>query len=204
MILKLEPGGWGAETARPASASTEPSLGLDHRDAAELVAQRVLGGLLQPELDRGVDRAALAAGDARDHAVAEAQRRAAAPAEAVVVDALEPGRLGARDAGDRGAGRVGVQQPAAGVVDACRAWARRRCGGGPPRPCAARAAPAPATRRRARCRSSASRGTSRVPLSVPKSLVLTVTGTWTFPPLSSGPIVPIVIFSTPAALLARR
>ena len=28
MILKLEPGGWGAETARPASASTEPSLGL--------------------------------------------------------------------------------------------------------------------------------------------------------------------------------
>ena len=28
MILKLEPGGCGAETARPASASTEPSDGL--------------------------------------------------------------------------------------------------------------------------------------------------------------------------------
>ena len=28
MILKLEPGGCGAETASPASASTEPSLGL--------------------------------------------------------------------------------------------------------------------------------------------------------------------------------
>ena len=28
MILNEEPGGWGAETAMPASASTEPSLGL--------------------------------------------------------------------------------------------------------------------------------------------------------------------------------
>ena len=39
------------------------------------------------------------------------------------------------------------------------------------------------------------------PLSVPKSLVLTVTGTRTSPPLSSGPTVPSVIFSTRRGLV---
>ena len=67
-----------------------PVAGLDHRDAADLAAQRVLCAALQPEADRGGDRAALAALDAGDHAVAEAQARAAAARRAGRHRALSP------------------------------------------------------------------------------------------------------------------
>ena len=54
MILKSEPGGWGAETARPASASTEPSLGLITAMPPSLPPSALCALLLQPEPDRGV------------------------------------------------------------------------------------------------------------------------------------------------------
>ena len=53
-----------------------------------------------------------------------------------------------------------------------RAWARRRCGGGPPRPCAGRAAPARATTPTRAMSSFCVAWNVSVPLSVPKSLVL--------------------------------
>ncbi len=54
MILKIEPGGCGAENATPARASTSPSLGPDRGDAAVAAGERLDGGAL----DVGVDRRA--------------------------------------------------------------------------------------------------------------------------------------------------
>ena len=118
-----EPGGWGAETARPASASTAPSRGRITAIPPRSSPSAFCDAALQPEPDRRVDRLPAPAVDARDHAVAEPQCRTRRPAEPVVVDALEPGRLVARGARDRGAGRIRVQQPPAGVVDVRRAAA---------------------------------------------------------------------------------
>ena len=152
---------------------------LDHRDAAELAAQRASGAvLLQPEPDRRVDRAA------------RGGRRRARP-------------RGRRSAATSCGGRRGGRRRCAPARSACRrrcprstrrwgrssaaARRRRRCSrAAAPRRCAAhllallaaRAGAAPATRRRARRRRrSASAWNFSVPFSVPKSLVLTVTGT---------------------------
>ncbi len=134
MILNEEPGGWGAETARPASASTAPSLGRITATPPSSPPSASFARLLQAEPDRRRDRASAAAGDALDHAVAEPQRGAGAPAEALVVDALEPGRLvtGRRPRSRRPWGR----SPAAARRRrrCCRAAAGRRCDGAPPRP----------------------------------------------------------------------
>ena len=103
--------------ARPAP-STEPSLGLITAMPPSLPPSALFAVLLQAEPDRRGDRAPAPPLDALDHAVAEAQRDAAAPAQAVVVDALEAGRLLARHAGDRRA-RAGRSSAAA--------RRRRRC-----------------------------------------------------------------------------
>ena len=54
ITLNVEPGGWGAEKAIPASASTEPVARVEHRDAAVLAAERRDRGLLEVGVDRGV------------------------------------------------------------------------------------------------------------------------------------------------------
>ena len=179
MILNVDPGGWGAETARPASASTEPSRGRTTATPPSLPPERRGGGALQPGPDRGVDRAPAAALDRGDDAVAEAQLRAGPAGQALVVQALEAGAAVAarrRAPGDGRRRRVGGQQPAVGAQHLRRASGacsttrrtcsparrpgRRRCGAH-----AIRAAP-----------SSSCTGSTIVPRSVPKIRVGMATG----------------------------
>src|SRR3954470_3474347 len=107
MILNVLPGGCGAETARPASASTEPSRGRitatpptlpPSADCAvfcspsrivvctDFAPIRGCGGVPRPEPDRGVAGLAADRRTLGDRAFAEAQDRARAPAEPLVVD----------------------------------------------------------------------------------------------------------------------
>ena len=135
---------------------------------------------LQPEPDRRVDRAPAAAVDARDHAVAEAQRRAAA-ARRGGRRRCARARSASRPRCRRSRRRSGPSSAAARRRRRCsRAAAGGRCGGAPPRPPRGRAAAARASTRRAP-RPARPREALNVivPSSVPKSSVVTFTGTRT-------------------------
>ena len=60
MILNVEPGGCGPETASPARPEHVAGARLDDRDAAEAVAERGRRGRLQAEPDRACARCARA------------------------------------------------------------------------------------------------------------------------------------------------
>ena len=118
MILKVEPGGCGAETASPASASTDPSRGRTTATPPSLLAERRCGGALQPGADGGVHRVPPVALDRGDDAVAEAQLGPGRAGQARVVEALETGPAVAargRAPGERGRRRVGREQAAVGA-----------------------------------------------------------------------------------------
>ena len=179
MILNVDPGGWGAETARPARASTEPSRGRTTATPPSLPPERRRGGALQPGPDRRVDRASPAPLDRDDDAVAEAQLGAGPAGQARVVETLEAGAAVAarrRAPGERRGRRVARQRTAVGAqhlgargrvsttrrtCSPARSPGRRRCGAH-----AIRAAP-----------SSACTGSTTVPRSVPKMRVGMATGT---------------------------
>ena len=178
--------------------------GLDHRDAADLAAQRVQRGASAARAgswcgssDPCGPRCWRSSGR-RSAATSCGARRGGRCRCAPGPSACRPRR--------RRSTRPSGRSPAAcrRRRRCCRGWARRRCGGGPPRPCARRAARCSGDQRDARDVVLLDRVEVIVPRSVPKSLVFTDTGTFTSPPLSSGPSVPIVTFCTPAARLARR
>ena len=179
MILNVEPGGCGAETARPASASTAPSLRAHDRDAAEARAQRGGRGALQARLDRGPHGLPALGLHRGDHAVAEAQLGARRAAEARVVDVVQA-------LGQVGRGRVVGHRQAVGAEDRRARRLLQRAARAPPRPCAGRAAAAAASRRSRRDRPRCAPGTVVVPRSVPKYRVRTTVRAVTAP--SFGPL----------------
>ena len=179
MILNVEPGGWGAETARPESASTEPSRGRTTAIPPSLSPSAADRRALQPGPDRRAHRAPAARLRGGDAARAEAQLRARPAREAVVVGAP---RARSRDRPRRARGRRSTGRWARGPGGARRRRARRRAAGargssaararrGAGRGAAGRGASARRRARPLRVTGSATR-----PRSVPNSFVRTATG----------------------------
>ena len=90
MILKVEPGGCGAEKAIPDSPSTSPVERPQHGDAAEAPGQRLDRRALDVGVDRRPDVDAVARLGAGDHARARAQDAAGPAGQPLVELALEP------------------------------------------------------------------------------------------------------------------
>src|SRR3954470_19007731 len=117
MILKEEPGGWGPETASPASARIEPSLGLITATPPSLPPSAFCAVFCRPSRIVVCSDFPLRPGTL---AITRSPKRRVTlrrPAEPVVVDPLQAGRLLARRAGDRGTGGIGGQQPPGGVIN---------------------------------------------------------------------------------------
>ena len=207
--LERRAGRLGGGDGEPAEREHRAVAGLDHRDAAELAAQRALRGASAARAGSSCGPSGRAcAPPCADHAVAEAAaselRR---PAEAVVVDALQAGRglpaIGRVPAIDAPVGSESSSLPA-GVVDQpargrrpllrrtsspLRSPGRRRLGSQATRPLSF------SLRRVERQRAlTACRSPSCVPSPGPRPCR----------PCAAAPIFPTVIFSTPAARLARR
>ena len=185
MILNVEPGGWGAETARPASARTAPSRGRITATPPILSPSAAVRRAHEPRAQRRVQRAARDGAGAghdpccRTAAAPTGARPAARRRRAAARSASAPRR---RRSTRRARWRPGACRRRRGS-DGAAAAARRA--GGPSRRRAARAAAAAAASRRPRCSPLPDTASATVARSVPKSRRRTATGTDTRPSRSS-------------------